>query len=68
MGDAGAECPCLARARPASWRAEREPPLQSRLQEFDVDGGDLTGTIPRELVTCFPQIDEIDLSYNQARQ
>lgn len=31
------------------------------------DGGLLTGPIPRELTTCFPEIDEIDLSYNQAR-
>ena len=30
-----------------------------------MDGGDLSGPIPLELVTCFPQIDEIDLSYNQ---
>jgi hypothetical protein len=35
------------------------------MQEFDVDGGDLAGPIPLELVTCFPLIDEIDLSYNQ---
>ena len=28
------------------------------------DGGQLAGPIPTELVTCFPLIDEIDLSYN----
>lgn len=37
------------------------------LKEFDLDGGDLTGTIPRFLTTCFPELNELDLSYNEVR-
>jgi hypothetical protein len=35
------------------------------LVEFDVDGGDLTGTIPSGFAACYPQLVEIDLSYNR---
>ena len=35
------------------------------LRELDLDGGNLTGTIPVFLTTCFHSINEIDLSYNQ---
>ena len=35
------------------------------LKEFDLDGGDLTGTIPQFLTTCFPELNELDLSYNE---
>ena len=38
-----------------------------QLRELDLDGGNLTGTIPEFLTTCFPVVNEIDLSYNQAR-
>ena len=38
-----------------------------QLRELDLDGGSLTGTIPEFLTTCFPVINEIDLSYNQVR-
>ena len=41
--------------------------LFPQLRELDLDGGDLTGSIPEFLTTCFPMINEIDLSYNQAR-
>ena len=34
------------------------------LKELDLDGGNLTGTIPQFLSTCFPIVNEIDLSYN----
>ena len=36
------------------------------LKEFDLDGGSMTGTIPQWLATCFPELNELDLSYNQA--
>ncbi len=26
------------------------------LKEFDLDGGSLTGTIPEEITTCFPEL------------
>ena len=35
------------------------------LREFDFDGGDLTGSIPTNFAECFPDLGEIDLSYNQ---
>lgn len=35
------------------------------LQEFDVDDCSLTGTIPTGFYTCFPDLIEIDLSYNK---
>ncbi|KAK9814719.1 hypothetical protein WJX72_010461 [[Myrmecia] bisecta] len=35
-----------------------------RITELDMDGGFMTGTIPRWLTTCFPFVREIDLSYN----
>lgn len=35
------------------------------LKEFDLDGGSMTGTIPQFLTTCFPELNELDLSYNQ---
>ncbi|KAI3425934.1 hypothetical protein D9Q98_007906 [Chlorella vulgaris] len=35
------------------------------LVEFDVDGGDLTGTIPSGFAACYPQLIELDLSYNR---
>ncbi len=38
-----------------------------QLRELDLDGGSLTGTIPEFLTTCFPVVNEIDLSYNQVR-
>jgi len=38
-----------------------------QLRELDLDGGSMTGTIPEFLTTCFPVINEIDLSYNQVR-
>lgn len=41
--------------------------LQKHPASPAADGGALTGPIPRELITCFPEIDEIDLSYSQAR-
>ena len=34
-------------------------------QEFDLDGGNLTGTIQPWIATCFPGLDELDLSFNQ---
>ncbi len=37
------------------------------LRELDLDGGNLTGTIPQFLTTCFNSVNEIDLSYNQVR-
>lgn len=37
------------------------------LRELDLDGGNLTGTIPDFLATCFSYVNEIDLSYNQVR-
>ena len=36
-----------------------------QLRELDLDGGDMTGTIPFFLTQCFPFVNEIDLSYNQ---
>ncbi|PSC71898.1 carbohydrate-binding module family 1 [Micractinium conductrix] len=39
-------------------------PLKS-LREFDVDDCSLTGTIPTGFYTCFPDLIEIDLSYNK---
>lgn len=38
-------------------------PLAS-LREFDVDGGRLTGPIPTGFAQCFPELIELDLSYN----
>ncbi|KAL4436980.1 hypothetical protein ABPG75_004119 [Micractinium tetrahymenae] len=38
-------------------------PLKS-LREFDVDGGKLTGPIPAGFAQCFPELIELDLSYN----
>ncbi len=35
-----------------------------QLRELDLDGGNMTGTIPEFLTTCFPYVNEIDLSYN----
>ncbi|KAL3131461.1 hypothetical protein ABBQ38_007769 [Trebouxia sp. C0009 RCD-2024] len=35
------------------------------LRELDLDGGNMTGTIPEFLTTCFPYLNELDLSYNQ---
>ncbi len=34
-------------------------------QEFDLDGGNLVGTIPAGYVDCFPSLRELDLSYNK---
>lgn len=34
-------------------------------QEFDLDGGSLTGTIPTGFAQCFPELRELDLSYNR---
>lgn len=40
-------------------------PLQPRASaEFDVDGGRLTGPIPTGFAQCFPELIELDLSYN----
>ena len=39
--------------------------LFKNLKELDLDGGNLVGTIPEFLSTCFPDLDELDLSYNQ---
>ena len=39
--------------------------LFKNLKELDLDGGSLTGTIPQFLTTCFPDLNELDLSYNQ---
>ena len=39
--------------------------LFKNLKELDLDGGNLTGTIPEFLTTCFPDLNELDLSYNQ---
>lgn len=39
--------------------------LFKNLKELDLDGGNLTGTIPEFLTTCFPYLNELDLSYNQ---
>lgn len=39
--------------------------LFKNLKELDLDGGSLTGTIPEFLTTCFPELNELDLSYNQ---
>ena len=38
--------------------------LFKNLKELDLDGGDLSGTIPEFLTTCFPDLNELDLSYN----
>jgi Leucine-rich repeat (LRR) protein len=35
------------------------------LRELDLDGGQLTGSLPRFIATCFPKLRELDLSYNQ---
>lgn len=34
------------------------------LRELDLDGGQLTGTLPSWLVDCFPRLVELDLGYN----
>lgn len=39
--------------------------LFKNLKELDLDGGNLTGIIPEFLTTCFPDLNELDLSYNQ---
>ena len=39
--------------------------LFRNLKELDLDGGRLSGTIPEFLTTCFPDLNELDLSYNQ---
>jgi len=36
------------------------------LRELDLDGGHLSGSLPRFLETCFPHLKELDLSFNQA--
>jgi len=36
----------------------------SKLRQFDVDGGWLTGSIPSNFHKCFPDLLEIDLSFN----
>jgi hypothetical protein len=37
----------------------------SHLRELDLDGGRLTGPIPRWLGRCFPELTELDLSHNR---
>jgi hypothetical protein len=37
----------------------------SRLREFDIDGGGLEGPLPGGFGACFPELREIDLSYNE---
>ena len=39
--------------------------LFKNLKELDLDGGNLIGTIPEFLSTCLPDLNELDLSYNQ---
>lgn len=37
----------------------------SNLRELDLDGGRLEGNIPTNFAECFPELLELDLSYNQ---
>lgn len=37
----------------------------SRLRELDLDGSAFTGPLPPWIITCFPDLQELDLSYNR---
>ncbi len=37
----------------------------SRLREFDIDGAGLEGPLPGGFGACFPELRELDLSYNE---
>lgn len=43
----------------------RELCLFEHLRELDIDGGRLSGPLPEFLSTCFPDLAEMDLSYNR---
>lgn len=43
----------------------RELCLFEHLRELDLDGGRLSGPLPEFLSTCFPNLAEMDLSYNR---
>ena len=51
------------------YKIEGSVPLEetcafSKLRQFDFDGGWLTGSIPPNFYECFPDLKEIDLSFN----
>ena len=37
----------------------------THLRELDLDGGNLVGPVPHLLGECFPDLEELDLSYNR---
>jgi hypothetical protein len=43
----------------------RELCLFPTLRELDMDGGHLSGPWPTFLQECFPELEELDLSYNR---
>ena len=43
----------------------RELCLFRELRELDLDGGRLTGPIPEFLASCFPNLAELDMSFNK---
>ena len=52
----------------ASWRMSSFGQMLTAVaavQEFDLDGGNLTGTLQPWIAACFPGLDELDLSFNQ---
>lgn len=60
------QAPCRPRRRRRMRSASHPPasPTCPSSQEFDVDGGQLSGPIPADFARCFPELTELDLSYN----